>query len=134
MTLKTFLYKATAVNGELLYVGITSQTNVRMDAHAKKSEWHALAENIEYFEFQDRSLALAAESAEIANNRPRFNVMGNPDFRPPMGAVKNITIRPSVEQWKAILRLTTSERTKIQSHTIALYKADFERRGLVWPD
>lgn len=48
--------------------------------------------------------------------------------------VKNLTIRPSVPQWEALLGLTTSERTKIQAYTLSLYQADFERRGLRWPD
>lgn len=48
--------------------------------------------------------------------------------------VKNITIRPNFAQWEALVGLTTSERTKIQPYVLSLIAADFERRGLRWPD
>lgn len=51
-----------------------------------------------------------------------------------VGKVKNLTVRPSFPQWEALISLTTTERTKIQAYTISLYQADFERRGLRWPD
>ena len=51
-----------------------------------------------------------------------------------VGKVKNLTVRPSFSQWEALISLTTTERTKIQAYTISLYRADFERRGLRWPD
>ena len=57
-----------------------------------------------------------------------------PEKTKPVSDVKNLTIRPSFPQWEALVGLTTSERTKIQAYTISLYKADFERRGLRWPD
>jgi hypothetical protein len=72
--------------------------------------------------------------------------MNNPsltDFMPkapaskaekPESKVKNLTIRPSFPQWEALIELTTRERTKIQAYTIGLYRADFERRGLRWPE
>lgn len=48
--------------------------------------------------------------------------------------VKNLTVRPSISQWEALVNLTTSERTKIQPYIIGLIADDFERRGLRWPE
>ena len=48
--------------------------------------------------------------------------------------VKNLTIRPSVPQWSAMMTLTTAERIKLQPYIMGLIAADFERRGLRWPE
>jgi len=130
MTSKTYLYKATAADGELLYVGITSQTNVRMNAHVNNSQWHALMAGVEYFEFPDRDAATAAESEAIRSLRPRFNVTGNPDCRPPMGEVKHITVRMPHALHRRVLKLTIDKQIKIQTYLIGLIEADLERLGV----
>lgn len=48
--------------------------------------------------------------------------------------VKNLTVRTSVPQWVAMMALTTAERIKLQTYIMDLVQADFERRGLRWPD
>lgn len=130
MTSKTFLYKATAATGELLYVGITSQTNVRMAAHSKNSAWYALVENVEYFEFPSRDEALEAESNAIKDLRPRFNVTGNPDNMTPIGEVKHITVRMPPAVHRRVLELTFDKEIKIQTYIMGLIEADFKRLGL----
>ena len=47
--------------------------------------------------------------------------------------VKTLTIRPTIEQWEALLALTTTERTKISPYIFGLIRADFAQRGLRWP-
>lgn len=130
MTFKTFMYHAKAADGELLYVGITSQTNVRMAAHAKNSAWYGLTVGVEYFEFPDREAALVAESDAIQALRPRFNVMGNPNNMSPIGEVKHITVRMPPAVHRRVLELTFSQEIKIQTYIMGLIEADLEKLGL----
>ena len=134
MSDKTFLYRAKDAGGKLLYIGVSNMPSIRLDVHSRSTAWHKLATDIEYFEFPDRAAAVEAELAEIKLHCPPFNVAGNPECLVRAGEVKNFTIRTIFPQWEAIRRLTTVERTKIQGYTVALYKADFERRGLSWPE
>lgn len=99
MEQRTFMYRAG--NGELLYVGITQQANVRMAAHRKTSEWYTLATNIEYVEFPDRAAAMAAESVEIKSKRPRFNVTGNHEPTPDVVRVNILVPASTRKAWKA---------------------------------
>jgi hypothetical protein len=56
-----------------------------------------------------------------------------PKPTPPLRVIKNITIRPTIAQWEALIAMTTAERTKIQPYVMELMAADFARRGLRWP-
>lgn len=77
---KTFLYRARDHEGALLYVGITNMPNIRQATHASSAPWrHLCAGQLEWQEFATREDAANAERLEIAEHRPPFNKMGNPD-------------------------------------------------------
>lgn len=77
---KTFLYRARDHEGALLYVGITSQPNIRLSTHACSAPWRHLSQDeLEWVEYSSRKEAEAAEREEISSHRPPFNKAGNPD-------------------------------------------------------
>lgn len=80
MSGRTFLYRAHDHEGALLYVGITSQPNIRQSTHACTAPWRHLSRGeLEWVEYPSRKEAEAAEREEIASHRPPFNKKGNPD-------------------------------------------------------
>lgn len=68
-----WLYRAFDVDGELLYVGITSGVAARMRAHRRKSRWWALCDYLELTVYRERFEARAAERRAIRTELPRFN-------------------------------------------------------------
>ncbi|MGW2256099.1 GIY-YIG nuclease family protein [Kitasatospora sp. NPDC001660] len=70
---RTALYRLYDAGGQLLYVGITTRPRYRWTEHARDKQWwpQVVNKTIEWHE--DRSQALAAESAAIAEERPIHN-------------------------------------------------------------
>jgi excinuclease UvrABC nuclease subunit len=70
---KTQLYRAFDDDGNLLYVGISSQVFARFDQHAHTSEWMYECCYVEIEHFRTRNEALAAEKYIIQTESPKFN-------------------------------------------------------------
>ncbi|WP_174545592.1 GIY-YIG nuclease family protein [Nocardiopsis dassonvillei] len=79
------MYRLYNKSGQLLYVGVSSNPDVRFQGHARKPWWPEVAKRrIEWFE--DRGRALREESAAILRENPKFNIAGkSPVPRKPRG-------------------------------------------------
>lgn len=73
MTVRTALYRVRSSDGALLYIGVSERPEYRWFSHRRQhSWWDNVAEySIEWHE--SREAALAAESAAIRSEGPRFN-------------------------------------------------------------
>lgn len=70
------VYRAFDQNGDLLYVGMSSNLKLRLRAHKRKSDWWAFQAEITTTVYPTRQEALAAESEAIANESPAWNTAG----------------------------------------------------------
>lgn len=72
------LYRLFAVDGTLLYIGITADLPARLRQHAgDKDWWHEVARHTAT-PCADRRAALAAESMSINRERPLYNTQYGP--------------------------------------------------------
>lgn len=71
----TVLYRIRGAEAALLYVGITSSLERRMQQHAEKAWWREVRA-IDTETYGTRAEALAAEAAAIATEGPRYNRAG----------------------------------------------------------
>lgn len=71
---RTMLYRFYNAEGELLYVGITDQPQVRWAAHARNSLWWPRFCIVHTEWLATRADAEVAEAAAIRRERPRHNV------------------------------------------------------------
>lgn len=69
------LYRFFAEDGELLYVGITSNPARRFAQHGSDKEWWEEVAEIRMERLPSREAVLAAERAAIIAERPRYNVV-----------------------------------------------------------
>lgn len=83
---RTALYRYWDVRGELLYVGVAGNPDVRWREHRGRSEWAKFSEDRQVEWFESRRDALKAEAAAIWNERPVFNIAGS---------------RPGAHRWRA---------------------------------
>jgi predicted GIY-YIG superfamily endonuclease len=67
------LYRHFSETGDLLYIGVSLSTLVRLGQHAKHSGWFASIARVEVEHFDNREAALAAERAAIENEAPLHN-------------------------------------------------------------
>jgi hypothetical protein len=70
----TELYRHYGPKDELLYVGVSISTLVRLGQHRDCSEWFNKIKRVEIQQFESREKALAAEREAIEKERPHFNV------------------------------------------------------------
>jgi hypothetical protein len=70
----TDLYRHFNAKGELLYVGVSIRTLVRLGQHRENSCWYGEISDCKIEHFDTREAALAAEKAAIENEQPRYNV------------------------------------------------------------
>lgn len=84
------LYRMYDQADELLYVGITTNIERRIDKHRRRSFWDSV-DRIELEHFATRLDATDAETLAIATERPVFN-LSRPHIKPhfPNGAVEFI--------------------------------------------
>lgn len=73
----TALYRAFAVDGCLLYVGIANTPASRLAQHASQSPWATRAVRVELEWFDDRRSAEIAERQTIGREKPLFNVQNS---------------------------------------------------------
>jgi len=78
----TELYRHFSASGELLYVGVSNCTVKRFRGHRRSSWGHEIVQ-IEIERFQSRSAALAAETAAILAEHPRYNNKHTPAAKIP---------------------------------------------------
>lgn len=67
------VYRATDINGHLLYVGATRSPQNRILAHSRSSEWFEMAAKIAISWHKSRESALNAEAKIIMMCKPKFN-------------------------------------------------------------
>ncbi|MFG3510223.1 GntR family transcriptional regulator [Streptomyces sp. NPDC047821] len=72
---RTALYRHYAADGELLYIGISQDPEVRWEQHHWWKQGLSARQTLEWFEL--RSQALAAEAEAIAIERPAYNQQHN---------------------------------------------------------
>jgi predicted GIY-YIG superfamily endonuclease len=73
-----YVYRFFDPDGQLLYVGVTSDPHKRWLQHQRRSPWASLADTVslEWYAYED--LALIAERRAIRDESPRFNVRSTP--------------------------------------------------------
>jgi predicted GIY-YIG superfamily endonuclease len=69
------LYRFFDQNGNLLYVGITSNPGRRWTQHATDKPWWHEVHHVEIERHESRQAVLLAEQLAIKNERPRYNVV-----------------------------------------------------------
>jgi predicted GIY-YIG superfamily endonuclease len=74
MTEPTALYRAYDSHGNLLYVGISSDAEMRIKQHECKSTWHSAVIAVKVTIYPDRKQASAAEIKAIKTEEPVWNV------------------------------------------------------------
>lgn len=80
---RTALYRLYSADDVLLYVGITTDTAVRWQAHSTSKWWPQVArKEVEWFE--QRAEAASAEIATIKAEKPAHN-RAHADYHPPLG-------------------------------------------------
>lgn len=72
----TTLYRMFDAAGQLLYVGISARALGRWEAHRHDKSWWSEVDRITVEHFPSREEALAAETAAIIAERPRYNIAG----------------------------------------------------------
>lgn len=76
------MYRLFDAEGVLLYVGISNEPPVRYTAHSyDKPWWHEVVEKTEQW-FPNRAAALKVEADAIANEMPKYNLAGSPNWPP----------------------------------------------------
>ena len=73
MTTKSAVYRAFSDAGDLLYVGVTDQPQVRLAAHATKERW-AEVDDVTLTWYDTRAEAEAAERLAIRTEKPSWNI------------------------------------------------------------
>lgn len=71
--MKTWLYLHKDELGTVLYAGISSDPLIRTAQHAKTAEWFDQVRSIDVKSFDNRELAIQAESKAILDHNPAFN-------------------------------------------------------------
>lgn len=80
---RTALYRLFNAEDRLLYVGITTDTNVRWQAHSTAKWWPDVArKDVQWF--NHRVEAAEAEKAAIKSEQPLHN-RAHADYHPPLG-------------------------------------------------
>lgn len=73
------VYRLFAVDGTLLYIGISDRPDFRLDDHRQQKDWWRHVKRVTLTEYPTRALAEAAEAAAIQAERPLHNVVHNQD-------------------------------------------------------
>ena len=75
-----YLYRAYGPNGELLYIGISSQWHHRLHQHEKTSAWIEQATNVTIERFADRDSVSLAEREAVQKEKPIHNKVFTEDY------------------------------------------------------
>lgn len=118
----THLYRHWGEDGELLYVGISMSTLMRLSQHRADSEWFPEIAKVTIERFSTRAEALEAERKAIQTEGPRYNVIhkgpGNVRRRPkpPLHEATSIAL---ARQMLIKPLYTTKEVSKVLSLSVA---------------
>lgn len=82
---RTAVYRFYDRHGQLLYVGMTSDTDERFKVHARKATWWPEAARHEIEWHSTRDDAATAEKAAVKTERPRWNSHSGGGGRPATG-------------------------------------------------
>lgn len=74
---ETELYRHYNSDGDLLYIGISISTMLRLSGHRKDSAWFKEIETIKIERFSSRRAAFVAEEAAIKLEKPKYNIFHN---------------------------------------------------------
>ena len=99
---ETMLYRLFDQDGGLLYVGISGRWVRRLVSHAARQGWWDDVASVTRQPFPSRSEALEAEAAAIRQERPRYNVQGQPQPTPPTRAPRS-PVQTSGGYWMPVL-------------------------------
>jgi hypothetical protein len=80
--LPTAVYRVYDAAGRLLYVGVSCDPELRLDAHSHGAPWAADCHRETLTWYDTRPAALAAEAEAIASEDPVYNVKGKPAAEP----------------------------------------------------
>jgi len=105
--LRTYVYRLYAATGELLYVGMTGNVEMRLRAHRASKLWAVEIARIDVTPYADRVAALDAERQAILSESPTHNIQHR--------SVKSRlhTFRVSDELWNEARARTSSEGISI---------------------
>lgn len=122
MTGRTALYRYFDTDGQLLYVGIAFDPEVRAEQHARSAHdtWWKLAAKRTDEWFDTRRDAEFAEIDAIARERPRFNVRDNPHAPQAIERIERARsarteLLPEGPSFKHYLRVAEVIRQRIES-------------------
>lgn len=81
---RTCVYRLYDAEDTLLYIGITTDTDVRWQAHSSTRKWWPEVARKDVQWYEARADAEAAEVAAIRAEKPRYN-RAHADYHPPLG-------------------------------------------------
>ena len=90
------LYRHFGENDELLYVGISLATVVRLSQH-KESPWFYQIKRVEIEQCSDRQEALAKETLAIKSENPKYNKMHSLNREKPKPLREQAAVTPTSE-------------------------------------
>lgn len=76
---RTYVYRLFGDNDELLYVGCTAYLAERLATHRQQKPWWREVRRYTATSYWPRAEALKAEWEAIQTERPKYNVVGNPE-------------------------------------------------------
>lgn len=83
MAVETFVYRLRDGAGQLLYVGIATHVESRMQAHRRGQTWWDDVAEIDRSSFPSRRAALAEEERAIRDEHPLHNKYLSPTYERP---------------------------------------------------
>mgnify|MGYP003346331237 CR=1 FL=1 len=72
--MRTQLYRHFDKEDNLLYVGISFSSLLRLSQHKSLSSWYGQISRVTIENFENREQALEAETKAILNEKPKYNV------------------------------------------------------------
>jgi hypothetical protein len=125
MSDRTAVYRFFDADESLLYVGVSSQPEVRRQQHAADKAWWPEVARTDTVWYADRPKALAGEAFAIITERPRYNVIlpaRDPEAFPPM------TVRFPRDVHDGLRRKAFDERKAMNTLVVEAVRKDLGRR------
>lgn len=117
----TFVYRCYDAAERLIYVGCSVSPRTRMENHRASSWWFPQVARVRYTIFPHRDYALRMERRAIAEENPRWNVMGRWPYR------SLWTAEDYADYYTAASRTASPYTPKVQQH-LANVAAECEHR------
>ena len=110
-----YLYQCHSHSDQIIYVGITSNLNMRMRQHSEKA-WFREVAWVESKEFDSREAAATEEAALIRELQPRYNKAHNPAAR--KYQKPKVTVSRSPQRPKLVPISEAAEAVSVSTRTI----------------